>query len=112
MFGKNARQIVTENPLIYSVEQKRTIHLFFSMAQKIREIHRAGFIHGDLQPAHFIISDCGINVIDWALSHRPDNLEFPYKGALYHFVAPETAKQMYDNTKRVSPHYSRSPAPS
>lgn len=108
VFGKNAGQTMREKSFIAGVGREEALHLIFLMAQKASEIHRAGFIHGDLQPAHFIINDVNngrINIIDWALSHRPDNLEFPYKGALYHFVAPEVAKQMCDNKKRVKSDY-------
>jgi serine/threonine protein kinase len=65
----------------------------------VAELHEAGWVHGDLQPAHFLHTAHGTRLIDLALAQGPPGavpaeLEVPYRGALTHLTAPETAAQL------------------
>ncbi|MEL6683143.1 MAG: hypothetical protein AAFQ09_10935 [Pseudomonadota bacterium] len=74
---------------------EKTTDIFAVMAQRVTAIHALGQVHGDLQPAHFLIADNDVAMIDFGLAHRPGS--FKYRGAMIHFLAPEIAAALVND---------------
>ncbi|MEU9407287.1 protein kinase [Streptomyces sp. NPDC048281] len=67
--------------------------------EALAELHAKGWAHGDVQPAHFIIGPERTHLIDLALArggHVPDGYDFPFRGCLVHYEAPEIARSVLD----------------
>ncbi|GHE03648.1 protein kinase domain-containing protein [Streptomyces alanosinicus] len=65
--------------------------------QALAELHDQGWAHGDVQPAHFIIGPERTHLIDLALArggHVPEWYDFPFRGCLVHYEAPEIARSV------------------
>ncbi|MBW8702292.1 Serine/threonine-protein kinase AfsK [Streptomyces sp. MBT84] len=65
--------------------------------EALAELHGKGWAHGDVQPAHFIIGPDRTNLIDLALArggHVPEGYDFPFRGCLVHYEAPEIARSV------------------
>ncbi|MEU6403730.1 hypothetical protein [Streptomyces sp. NPDC046985] len=62
----------------------------------LQDLHRRGWIHGDMQTQNVILTrDGGIEFIDLDSAHHPDlPLGHPYRGGLIHVVAPELAQRL------------------
>ncbi|WP_019887264.1 hypothetical protein [Streptomyces purpureus] len=64
-----------------------------SCAAQLAALHDKGWVHGDVQPAHFLIERAaGTFLIDLALAQGgpvPEQWDFPYRGCLVHYEAPE-----------------------
>jgi hypothetical protein len=76
-------------------------------AGAIAALHDAGWVHGDIQAAHFIRTGDGVRLLDLASAHSdgirtPRDLQIPYLGGLVHLEAPEIARRLLDG-ERVSP---------
>ncbi|WP_327384899.1 protein kinase [Streptomyces sp. NBC_01207] len=70
-----------------------------SCAAALSDLHRAGWIHGDVQPAHLIMGESGTTLIDLALARGrtvPDALDFAYRGCLVHYEAPEISRSVLE----------------
>lgn len=68
-----------------------------SCVEALAELHAAGWAHGDVQPAHFIIGPDRTHLIDLALAHGgrvPNGYDFPFRGCLVHYEAPEIAQSV------------------
>ncbi len=69
-------------------------------AEALAELHAKGWAHGDVQPAHFIIGPERTHLIDLALAHGgghvPEGYDFPFRGCLVHYEAPEIARSVLD----------------
>ncbi len=78
-----------------------------AIIEKLSKTHNVGWLHRDIQPAHFILNeDKEITIIDWALAQNEVSIDnFPYKGALVHFAAPEVAAGMLGKDENI--HYTR-----
>ncbi|MBK3555947.1 protein kinase [Streptomyces sp. MBT56] len=66
-------------------------------AEALAELHAKGWAHGDVQPAHFIIGPERTHLIDLALArggHVPEEYDFPFRGCLVHYEAPEIARSV------------------
>uniref|UniRef100_UPI003CD0B8E5 protein kinase n=1 Tax=Streptomyces hawaiiensis TaxID=67305 RepID=UPI003CD0B8E5 len=66
-------------------------------AEALAELHAKGWSHGDVQPAHFIIGPERTHLIDLALAHGghvPEGYDFPFRGCLVHYEAPEIARSV------------------
>jgi hypothetical protein len=66
-----------------------------SCVEALAELHAKGWAHGDVQPAHFIIGPERTHLIDLALArggHVPEGYDFPFRGCLVHYEAPEIAR--------------------
>ncbi|MFH8564242.1 protein kinase [Streptomyces sp. NPDC017988] len=64
-----------------------------SCSVALAALHEKGWAHGDVQPAHFVIG-CSSRtfLIDLALAQGgrvPRGYDFPYRGCLVHYEAPE-----------------------
>ncbi|WP_460037626.1 protein kinase domain-containing protein [Streptomyces cavourensis] len=65
--------------------------------EALAELHAMGWAHGDVQPAHFIIGPERTHLIDLALAgggHVPEQYDFPFRGCLVHYEAPEIARSV------------------
>ncbi|MFI6702400.1 protein kinase [Streptomyces sp. NPDC050509] len=65
--------------------------------EALAELHLKGWAHGDVQPAHFIIGPERTQLIDLALArggHVPDEYDFPFRGCLVHYEAPEISRSV------------------
>ncbi|MBB6415794.1 protein kinase [Streptomyces sp. AK010] len=63
----------------------------------LAELHAKGWAHGDVQPAHFIVGPERTHLIDLALArggHVPEGYDFPFRGCLVHYEAPEIARNL------------------
>ncbi|WP_299609596.1 protein kinase [uncultured Tateyamaria sp.] len=80
-----------------SVDGLRKVYL--AAAKSIARLHSAGQVHGDLQPSHLLVDGGNVGLIDFALSHAPG--AFNYRGALVHFMAPETAGMLLQRVNLV-----------
>ncbi|WP_326617514.1 protein kinase [Streptomyces anulatus] len=65
--------------------------------EALAELHAKGWAHGDVQPAHFIIGPDRTHLIDLALARGgrvPEGYDFPFRGCLVHYEAPEIARSV------------------
>ncbi|MFD5204593.1 protein kinase [Streptomyces sp. NPDC058375] len=65
--------------------------------EALAELHAKGWAHGDVQPAHFVIGPERTHLIDLALArggHVPEEYDFPFRGCLVHYEAPEIARSV------------------
>ncbi|WP_336116244.1 protein kinase domain-containing protein [Streptomyces sp. PTD9-10] len=65
--------------------------------EALAELHAKGWAHGDVQPAHFIIGPERTHLIDLALARGgqvPESYDFPFRGCLVHYEAPEIARSV------------------
>ncbi|MEV6730038.1 protein kinase [Streptomyces sp. NPDC051364] len=64
-----------------------------SCAVALATLHEKGWVHGDVQPAHFVIGrSAGTFLIDLGLAQGgkvPREYDFSYHGCLVHYEAPE-----------------------
>jgi serine/threonine protein kinase len=63
----------------------------------LAELHAKGWVHGDVQPAHVIIGPERTHLIDLALARGgnvPEGYDFPFRGCLVHYEAPEIARSV------------------
>ncbi|MDT9687692.1 protein kinase [Streptomyces sp. P9(2023)] len=73
-----------------------------SCAVALAALHEKGWVHGDVQPAHFILgrSAAGTFLIDLALARGgtvPRGYDFPYRGCLVHYEAPEISASVLES---------------
>ncbi|MFJ9962710.1 protein kinase family protein [Streptomyces avermitilis] len=67
--------------------------------QALADLHVRGWAHGDVQPAHFIVGAERTHLIDLALARGgqvPQGYDFPFRGCLVHYEAPEIARSVLD----------------
>ncbi|MFD3994261.1 protein kinase [Streptomyces sp. NPDC058548] len=72
-----------------------------SCAVALAALHEKGWVHGDVQPAHFILGrTAGTFLIDLALARGgaiPRGYDFPYRGCLVHYEAPEISASVLES---------------
>lgn len=79
--------------------RRELLALICAVFEKVAALHEIGYVHGDLQPAHFVYEDAltttesapRLALIDFGLARSLDHPGLPYRGALVHFTAPEVA---------------------
>ncbi|MFC4335036.1 protein kinase domain-containing protein [Salininema proteolyticum] len=72
------------------------------MAQAVDDLHRAGYLHGDLQPAHFTADGEGdVHLIDFDVA-VPVEGGSDYGGGMLHFMAPEVAEGMARRSRTIA----------
>lgn len=101
--GLNAKQYA-DSVTDRSDRVERLIELFRGLARQLGTIHDAGYLHGDIQPAHVIICyDMPANpvILDWGLARHVDDASTSYKGALVHYAAPEIAAGMLQSRSDI-----------
>ncbi|MGC5362266.1 protein kinase [Streptomyces sp. DT24] len=65
--------------------------------EALAELHAKGWAHGDVQPAHLIVGPDRTHLIDLALARGgrvPEGYDFPFRGCLVHYEAPEIARSV------------------
>jgi serine/threonine protein kinase len=63
--------------------------------------HRAGWLHGDVQPGNIVLGERA-TFIDMDHARHPDlPLPFPYRGGMDHATAPEVARQVIETPEDV-----------
>ncbi|MFI0764982.1 protein kinase family protein [Streptomyces sp. NPDC021218] len=70
-----------------------------SCAEAVVALHATGWAHGDIQPAHLIISHEGTALIDLALAQGgaiPAAYDFSYRGCLVHYESPEISRSVLE----------------
>jgi DNA-binding helix-hairpin-helix protein with protein kinase domain len=73
-----------------------------NMLHKVIELYELGYLHGDLQPNHFIIDAAGgYHMIDLETAFRMNDPESSYRGALVHYVSPEIADGMMNGNESI-----------
>lgn len=80
-------------------ERRPDLGVALFCARALAELHAQGWAHGDVQPAHFLLDDGRVRLIDLALAHGkpiPEHVNFPYRGCLVHYEAPEISAQVLD----------------
>ncbi|WP_406401505.1 protein kinase [Streptomyces sp. NBC_00879] len=78
-----------------SIEPHTSVAL--SCVEALAELHAKGWAHGDVQPAHFIVGPERTHLIDLALArggHVPEGYDFPFRGCLVHYEAPEISRSV------------------
>ncbi|MFJ5773247.1 protein kinase [Streptomyces sp. NPDC093094] len=73
------------------------ISVALGCVEALAELHGNGWAHGDVQPAHFIIGIERTHLIDVALArggHVPARYDFPFRGCLVHYEAPEISRSV------------------
>ncbi|GGR71179.1 hypothetical protein GCM10010252_06830 [Streptomyces aureoverticillatus] len=75
-------------------------------ARSLAELHDRGCAHGDVQPMHFILGaePASVALIDLALVHGatvPQRFDFPYRGCLVHYEAPEISRSVLESGEAV-----------
>lgn len=71
------------------------LKLIILLLDHVANLHRQGYLHGDLQPPHFFIDDeQKVTLIDFELGRKIGEKDVYYRGALVHFNAPEIAERM------------------
>jgi serine/threonine protein kinase len=75
--------------------QSLAITLVRRFFEAVARLHSAGFVHGDLQPAHLLVDDhLTVQLIDFGLArHVETDLNFPYEGGPAPFLPPEVAQK-------------------
>ncbi|MDQ0417644.1 serine/threonine protein kinase [Croceifilum oryzae] len=102
--GKTATKqtiYIRENPTLLG-NKRQFIADICQMLEKVVELYDLGYLHGDLQPGHFIFAPDGeMHLIDLELtvdSREPNPI---YRGALVHYVPPETAAGMLAGSQEI-----------
>ncbi|HWU05288.1 MAG TPA: protein kinase [Streptomyces sp.] len=73
--------------------------------EALDRLHSMGWIHGDVQPAHLIVAGTRTpraTLIDVALAQGksvPERFDFPYRGCLVHYEAPEISESVLSGGK-------------
>ncbi|MEM8532229.1 MAG: hypothetical protein AAGF95_15395 [Chloroflexota bacterium] len=93
---------IREEPLQPDNKHRFIVDLI-RMLEQVMLLDEAGYLHGDLQPNHFIVDQEGsFHLIDLELAIRKDASETEYGGAFVHFVSPETATGMLSDSHHIA----------
>ncbi|NOK59853.1 MAG: hypothetical protein GFH27_549291n45 [Chloroflexi bacterium AL-W] len=91
-----------EEPLRLDYKYSFIVDLI-QMLEQVMLLDEAGYLHGDLQPNHFVVDQEGsFHLIDLELAVCKDASETEYGGALVHFVSPETATGMLSDNQHIA----------
>ncbi|MEU2246138.1 hypothetical protein [Streptomyces sp. NPDC019224] len=75
-----------------------------ALCRTVADFHAAGWVHGDLQPAHGIHTTSGVRLIDFAWSWREGTDPWrEFNGGITHLVAPELAARIATGPQPVKP---------
>ena len=82
--------------------ERKLAELFVKLIEKFAALHAKGYLHGDIQPNHLLMtSSSEICILDWALARTIKEQKPPYRGAFLHYAAPEVAKGMRDKVPEI-----------
>ncbi len=75
----------------------RPIAEALSCAERLAELHRAGWVHGDVQPFHFLLGAGDTHLIDLGLARGgpiPAAYDFAFRGCLVMYESPEISRSV------------------
>lgn len=102
--GRSIRSITEDlNCIEDKVTRKiKLLQLFRKVFQKVGDLHDFGFVHGDLQPQHFLVDDENeIHLLDTEFVTKRKDVNKNYRGGLVHFNAPEVAEAILEEASQV-----------
>ncbi|MCG7524495.1 hypothetical protein MHW47_08610 [Streptomyces sp. OfavH-34-F] len=74
------------------------------LCRAVADLHAAGWVHGDLQPAHGIHTAAGVRLIDFEWSWREGTDPWrEFRGGITHLIAPELAARIATGPQPVKP---------
>ncbi|MFE2723256.1 hypothetical protein [Kitasatospora sp. NPDC059327] len=74
------------------------------LCRAVAELHAAGWVHCDLQPAHAVHTDQGVRLLDLSWAWHPGFEQHPaFMGGMTHLVAPELAASIQAGVRPVKP---------
>lgn len=76
----------------------------YACAAELAALHDRGWVHGDVQPNHFVVGPGGTRLIDLALAQGgtvPEAYDFGYRGCLVHYEAPEISGSVLETGAAV-----------
>lgn len=82
----------------------RLLRCATTLAARLAALHTVGWTHADVQPTNTLVADDGTtHLLDYALACGPDHGHgrAPYRGALTHTTAPETAAALLETSEHV-----------
>ena len=76
--------------------------LFVLLLETFAGLHEKGYLHGDVQPNHLLMTnDNKLFILDWALGRTIKEKTPAYQGAFLHYAAPEVAQGMREENKDI-----------
>jgi len=93
--GEPAHLYIKNNPS----ESSRVVD---QMIKSVKELHINGILHGDLQPAHFLVTKTTVELIDFGISGSIPGGYERYPGSLVHYASPEIAAQMMSKSEGLN----------
>ncbi|SEN02920.1 protein kinase domain-containing protein [Lihuaxuella thermophila] len=90
-----------EKPL--SIDHKRQfIQDLCKMLENVVHLYKCGYLHGDLQPKHFVVDkEENFHLIDLETAVNVNHPNSDYRGGMVHYVPPETTTQMMDGNANI-----------
>ncbi|MGW2542794.1 protein kinase domain-containing protein [Kitasatospora sp. NPDC001574] len=74
-----------------------------ALCRAVADLHRAGWVHGDLQPQHGIHTEGGVRLLDFAWSRQVGITPWrTFGGTMVHLTAPELAARILDGPQPVN----------
>ncbi|MEU4116333.1 hypothetical protein AB0F71_17770 [Kitasatospora sp. NPDC028055] len=72
------------------------------LCQAVADLHAAGWVHADLQPAHGVHTEHGVRLLDLAWAWSPAFPPSPiFQGGITHLIAPELAAAVESGVRPV-----------
>lgn len=82
--------------------KKKLLSLIIRLFEKVALLHEEGYLHGDLQPAHFLFDkEDNLYLLDFGLAKHVDE-DALYKGSFVHFSAPEVTQKIIDGAENIT----------
>ncbi|MEU5069587.1 hypothetical protein AB0G95_36765 [Streptomyces virginiae] len=84
--------------------QEQALAAAVGLCRAVADLHAAGWIHSDLQPAHALHTPAGVQLIDlawaWGPGFEPTNA---FRGGIVHLLAPELAASINVGLTPITP---------
>ena len=93
-------QLKPSNKFFRELAPKESVKHLVRIIEQFSILHTKGFVHGDIQPKHVLLSDNKIQLIDYALTHKILS-DFGYAGGMIHFNSPEICLQILQSKKPI-----------
>lgn len=75
-----------------------------AVCEAVGALHQAGWVHGDLQPQHFIHTAAGVRLVDCSWAWSPDlSPSYMFRGGLVHLLSPQLAASVEEGIRPVAP---------
>lgn len=84
--------------------QDQALAAAVGLCRAVADLHAAGWVHSDLQPAHAVHTDHGVQLLDLAWAWRPGFVPTDtFRGGIVHLLAPELAAAIGVGIMPVTP---------